>query len=172
MNEHEIEDAREYAVSMAQSFGLDKIGDTVARFEKLERDEPHRRKPAGFWAEVRAEMERLAAIPAPEFWAFNSTGDAYDACQCDARIKSGAMLVIESEQVVGLAWAWPVAITAEAGNLHEAKSPAIVTNPDDMGASAEQLAAAKAECAKRGWPIHAVFPLTKPPLSDIKYAGG
>jgi hypothetical protein len=49
---------------------------------------------------------------------FGSTGEAYDACQCDDDINFGDTLVIESEKVVGLAWVWPVAITEEKGELH------------------------------------------------------
>jgi len=49
---------------------------------------------------------------------FESTGDAYDFCQCDENIKSGDILVIIDEGVVGFADTWPVAITVEYGNLH------------------------------------------------------
>lgn len=52
---------------------------------------------------------------------FDSTGDAYDACQCDEGIKDGDTLVILNEQVVGLAYTWPVAITVENGALHTTK---------------------------------------------------
>lgn len=53
---------------------------------------------------------------------FDSTGQAYDACQCEAEINDGDVLVIESEGVVGLAHCWPVAITKLFGELHTAKS--------------------------------------------------
>ena len=46
---------------------------------------------------------------------FDSTGDAYDASQID--LDKGSIMVVESEGVVGLAWTWPVAVTAEAGEL-------------------------------------------------------
>lgn len=49
---------------------------------------------------------------------FNSTGDAYDACQCDESISTGDVLVIESERVAGVAHTWPFAVTLEAGHLH------------------------------------------------------
>ena len=75
---------------------------------------------------------------------FDGTGDAYDACQCDEDIKTGDTLVIEEPDwrggftgydedgfkvyanadnpiaitVVGLAWAWPLAVTVERGELH------------------------------------------------------
>jgi hypothetical protein len=47
----------------------------------------------------------------------DSTGDAYDASNCrDDHAR--AIVIIESENVVGLAWAWPLAVTAETGELH------------------------------------------------------
>lgn len=49
---------------------------------------------------------------------FDSTSAAYDACQCDAAVSDGDILVIESEEVVGFADTWPIAVTAKAGNLH------------------------------------------------------
>lgn len=75
---------------------------------------------------------------------FDGTGDAYDACQCDEDIKTGDTLVIEEKGfrqykgrdedgfrvyaddpkdivVVGLAWAWPLAVTVEQGELHDIK---------------------------------------------------
>ena len=50
---------------------------------------------------------------------FESTREAYDACQCDEDIKRGDLLVIESEGVVGVADTWPYAITEECGDLHQ-----------------------------------------------------
>lgn len=50
---------------------------------------------------------------------FATTGNAYDACQVDDAIRKGHTLVIVPEGVVGLAWAWPVAVTADAGHLHK-----------------------------------------------------
>lgn len=49
---------------------------------------------------------------------FNSTREAYAACQCDENVKDGDVLVIRSERVVGVAETWPVAVTAEYGELH------------------------------------------------------
>lgn len=50
--------------------------------------------------------------------SFPSTGDAYDATQCDPCVKTGDLLVITSEQVVGIAYTWPVAVTKRHGALH------------------------------------------------------
>jgi hypothetical protein len=49
---------------------------------------------------------------------FHSTGQAYDRIQWDDNIKKGSTIIVKSEGVVGLAWAWPVAITAAHGELH------------------------------------------------------
>lgn len=49
---------------------------------------------------------------------FETTGEAYDACQCDDAIHNGDVLLIPSEGVVGIADTWPVAVTFEAGKLH------------------------------------------------------
>lgn len=52
---------------------------------------------------------------------FESTGEAYDACNCDETVKQGDTVVVASERVVGLAWAWPVAVTKEHGHFHTVK---------------------------------------------------
>ncbi len=51
-------------------------------------------------------------------FTFGSSGEAYDACQCDEDIKDGDVLIIKSEKVVGIAGTWPVAVTVENGELH------------------------------------------------------
>ncbi|EPG9350439.1 hypothetical protein ACKU3Z_031810 [Pseudomonas aeruginosa] len=50
---------------------------------------------------------------------FNSTGDAYDATQCDEDVLGGHALLVLEEGVVGLSWTWPVAVTTASGELHE-----------------------------------------------------
>lgn len=55
---------------------------------------------------------------AAKIWDFDTSGDAYDACNYDDEIKTGDILRVLSENVIGLADAWPVAITAEAGQFH------------------------------------------------------
>lgn len=49
---------------------------------------------------------------------FDTTADAYDACQCDEYITMGDILLIASERVVGIAATWPMAVTPNAGALH------------------------------------------------------
>lgn len=145
----DMDKVRECAEGVAMAFTADQYESTIAFMANVARE------PAEYWDAVRAELVRLEAEPKPAFWSFYSTGEAYDACQCDARIKSGDMLVIERERVVGMAWAWPVAITAQAGKLHQAKGPDVITAADGMGATREQLEAAWAECITRGWRIAA-----------------
>ena len=55
--------------------------------------------------------------------AFASTGNAYDATQCDEAIKTGDTLIIFAEGVVGIAMTWPFAITKECGKLHALAAP-------------------------------------------------
>lgn len=56
---------------------------------------------------------------------FDSSGGAYDACQCDDEIHTGDVLVIDNEHVVGLADTWPVAVTMNRGQLHTIEGPTI-----------------------------------------------
>lgn len=49
---------------------------------------------------------------------FYESGSAYDACQCSEGISDGDILVIESEEVIGVAGTWPVAVTVKNGELH------------------------------------------------------
>lgn len=55
--------------------------------------------------------------------AFATTGNAYDASQCDEAIRTGDTLVVLAEQVVAIAMTWPFAVTAEAGKLHALSAP-------------------------------------------------
>ena len=49
---------------------------------------------------------------------FDTTGEAYDAVQCDPEIKNGDFLFVPSEQVIGIAYTWPFALTKNHGALH------------------------------------------------------
>ncbi|ODU67708.1 MAG: hypothetical protein ABT11_19175 [Novosphingobium sp. SCN 66-18] len=55
--------------------------------------------------------------------AFASTGNAYDAVQCDEVISTGDTLVVLAEEVIGIAMAWPFAVTQAHGNLHALSAP-------------------------------------------------
>lgn len=55
----------------------------------------------------------------PAVHRFDSTREAYDATQCREDIRDGDLLVVASEQVVGLLdEAWPVAFTEAHGEFH------------------------------------------------------
>ena len=49
---------------------------------------------------------------------FPSSGAAYDACNCDETMTAGTIFMVPSERIVAVSWAWPVAVTREAGHLH------------------------------------------------------
>ena len=54
-------------------------------------------------------------------WTFANSGDAYDMTQCDDDLKTGDVLLIPSEKVVGISDCWPFALTKEKGQLHGVK---------------------------------------------------
>jgi hypothetical protein len=63
------------------------------------------------------DSERFAFVPT-RIHAFATSGNAYDACQTDEAITTGDLLLILPERIVALAYAWPIAVTLECGNLH------------------------------------------------------
>lgn len=99
----------------------------------------------------------------PGIWRFPDTGTAYDACQTNEAIASGDMLIIEGvtpgETVVGLAGAWPVAVTNYNGHLHKT----IEGKPVDAEFltrfqwTEDQVRDAVAEAKLRGAPISPAF---------------
>jgi|TARA_R110002020_G_scaffold261534_2_gene475880 hypothetical protein len=72
-------------------------------------------------------------------WEFEDTGEAYDAVMCDEKIKTGDILVIHDEGVVGIADTWPVAVTKARREFH--KLSAFTAGKDPAEASAHILAA-------------------------------
>ncbi|KUR69877.1 hypothetical protein AQZ52_17915 [Novosphingobium fuchskuhlense] len=78
------------------------------------------------------DSERFAFVPR-RLHGFKTTGNAYDACQCDETITKGDTLIVLPEGVVGIAWTWPIAVTAANGALHRVK--------DEPKASLTELAA-------------------------------
>lgn len=114
---------------------------------------------------VRFDHERGQSLcaerdltPLSEPRSFQSSGRAYDACQCDDTIKNGTVLVCEREGVVGLAWTWPVAVSAEYGALH---TPAVHGDlralMNEAGWDDEHVRAAVALCRARGIRVNDVF---------------
>lgn len=93
---------------------------------------------------------------------FSSTGEAYDATQCDPLIQDGDMLIIKSEQVIGVAYCWPIAVTLKNGQLHSIKPDVniqSVADKDETMATAEKAAlirgyhAAMMTAISEGYPI-------------------
>ncbi len=91
--------------------------------------------------------------------AFESTGEAYDAVQCDDDIDNGDALDVASEGVVGLANTWPVAVTAAAGKLHRiADKPGSLDRVmSDAGWSEDQVRAAVGLAVERGYEVAGPF---------------
>jgi len=67
---------------------------------------------------------------------FDSTGEAYDACQT-GEAEKGDLLWIPSEGVVGFADTWPFAVTRQHGALHVANDSAGTYMPDCTAAAVE-----------------------------------
>lgn len=86
---------------------------------------------------------------------FESTGEAYDACQTEEAIKTGDILLIPSERVVGIADTWPVAVTVEHGHLHFPVDGCKVADVFDGSQDPRTLAIepAKAIAQRRDWPV-------------------
>ena len=80
---------------------------------------------------------------------FHSSGQAYNACQTNDDIKNGDLLIIDNEEVIGLADTWPVAVTEKFGELHTMKPG----RPMSGHFPKEAVDAAVAEANKRGWPV-------------------
>lgn len=49
---------------------------------------------------------------------FTDTGEAYDAANSCDKVKRGDILLVENEGVIGIADAWPIAITGNNGVFH------------------------------------------------------
>ena len=99
--------------------------------------------------------EMVNRMTAATLHTFGSTGDAYDQTQCNPALRAGDTLLIPSEQVVGLAWTWPIAVTVQAGNLHEMAEAesAVAEVLCSTGWSPEQIRAAVAEAEKLGFAV-------------------
>ena len=80
---------------------------------------------------------------------FRTSGAAYDACNSDETMETGTIFMVPDEKIVGIAWAWPVAVTCEAGHLHtlEGDSRTAFLAPEVEQA----VPAAAALAASLGW---------------------
>lgn len=88
----------------------------------------------------------------PAVWTFESTGDAYDACQVRDDIEDGDVLVIERERVIGIAYTWPFALTEEYGELHTLNDHLDPRTYQD-GKYAPTVSMAEREAARLGIPL-------------------
>ena len=85
---------------------------------------------------------------------FDDSGEAYNRCNSDAHMHTGRIFTVPSEKIVGIAWAWPIAVTAVCGKLHSAS-----TDPRTWtGSDAEPEIAAAVEKAlelarSNGWTL-------------------
>lgn len=68
-------------------------------------------------------MSERFAFETRRHHAFASTGNAYDATQCDEAIRPGDTLIVLPENVVGVAMTWPFAVTQAHGHLHALSAP-------------------------------------------------
>ncbi|WP_372672631.1 hypothetical protein [Amycolatopsis kentuckyensis] len=111
-------------------------------------------------AAERADVEPVADVApqlAPMVWEFYDTGAAYNASQSNDSIEDGAVLVAESDKVVGiLIQAWPTAITTAYGAFHGYLTAAEFAGLDEERTEpiyAAAYAVALAEAEKRGWTV-------------------
>lgn len=81
------------------------------------------------------DSERFA-FETRRHYAFASSGNAYDASQCDEAIKTGDTLIVLAEQVVAIAMTWPFAVTETCGKLHSLSAP---RPGEDLAALARSL---------------------------------
>lgn len=91
---------------------------------------------------------------------FDSSGEAYDACQCDdALAGAGHTLVIPRESVVGLSGCWPIAVTVLQGQFHDLSPDYVAEHgvEDATGASSADIFAAVHEAQRWGWAIDPMF---------------
>jgi len=88
---------------------------------------------------------------------FDSTGDAYDACQCDETIKNGDCLFIPRERVVGLAATWPISVTDKSGELHTVNEGRLQSYTDDIGITRAQVDFAVGIATRRGWKLAGAY---------------
>ncbi len=92
---------------------------------------------------------------------FPDTGDAYNCTQCGTSntgedVTNGDLLVIESEQVVGICDTWPFAVTIAYGNLDALEDGVAV--PDQMKKQfGPHILHAVGQAILRGWPVRPEF---------------
>jgi hypothetical protein len=95
---------------------------------------------------------------------FSDTGTAYDCTQCgctfeggvETQVKNGDLLLIDTEQVVGVTDTWPFVVTAAAGKLHSLAHGVAV--PIELRKQyGPQILRAVGQAILRGWPVRQAF---------------
>ena len=81
---------------------------------------------------------------------FDSTREAYDDAQLNADINDGDVLIIESEEVVGLVGDFPVAVTEWTGDLHDLAAGDTL---ESLGFSDKSIAVARDAAKTLGFPL-------------------
>lgn len=85
------------------------------------------------------------------FDKYHDSGEVYNLTQTDESIKSGDVLVLEGEEIVGiLDKAWPVAITVKHGEFH---GPADPNSDYPRSEFPESVEKAEEIAIARKWPI-------------------
>ena len=99
---------------------------------------------------------------------FPSSGNAYDACNSREDMVTGRIFTVEAEEIVGISWAWPIAITKEYGHIHSVSSDPRTWMVKSEGSKQvleePAIAASVKEAIKlaqsKGWPVAEVYDLT------------
>lgn len=97
----------------------------------------------------------MQSNPTPKIHAFYDSGEAYDNTQCRDDIAKGDLLLIEREGIVGIAYVWPFAVTANYGKLHGCTDFAAITNDDRRSGWdwEPSITAAKKLAVEKGFPV-------------------
>ncbi len=100
-----------------------------------------------------------------EYIDFPSSGAAYDACNSRPEKATGRIFTVEAEQIVGISWAWPIAVTVKTGELHTVRrDPRLWTVAPKGGFEEPEIAGAVKEAMElsqsKGWDIAGVYDLT------------
>jgi hypothetical protein len=100
-------------------------------------------------------IDGVKVIYLDNYW---DSGQAYDLCMCNDAFPTGTVFVVEykgmfateiTERIVGISFAWPIAITKEYGDLHYVADGKPETF--EGGRFAKEVAVARKIMAEKGW---------------------
>jgi hypothetical protein len=83
---------------------------------------------------------------------FFDSADAYNQTQWNEAIRNGDILMIKSEQVIGIADTWPVAVTKAFGSLHAVAPDADLLEHEELVKYRTSILIARKMAAELGWP--------------------